>query len=259
MPSLELRLHGYYPAGRRSNSRLRRPDPASVYPLAGPVSADTSNPTIPAQPSPRACTHVVSARKWTYTAGRLTIPTSPPAPRAAVGIPQNVSCASNEAPVATSRSHCGTLPPEARDSSCARAAERARRAHPGSLRQSRSRRWPACSGVLPGCRAQHVPPRQPATWRPIHPPTPAGRYSSPAPPRLATDARRGTGTLPLRTDCRGAGRPRRPNRPPRPRVAVQAMADGSPGGGRARLVGTLQVGSDIYMYFYIYLQRAAPC
>jgi hypothetical protein len=66
MPSLELRLHGYYPAGRRSNSRLRRPDPAFVYPLAGPVSPDTSNPTIPAQPSPRACTHVVSARKWTY-------------------------------------------------------------------------------------------------------------------------------------------------------------------------------------------------
>ena len=157
---------------------------------------------------------------------------------------QNVRCASNEAPVATNRSHCGTLPPEARDSSCARAAERARRAHPGSLRESRSRRWPACSGVLPGCRAQHVPPRRPATWRAIHPPTPGGRYSSPAPPRLAPDARPGTGTQPLRTNCLGAGRPRRPNRPPRPRVAVQAMADGSPGGGRARLVGTLQVGSD---------------
>ena len=35
-------------------------------PLAGPVSPDTSNPTMPAQPSPRACAHVVSARKWTY-------------------------------------------------------------------------------------------------------------------------------------------------------------------------------------------------
>ena len=62
---------------------------------------------------------------------------------------QIVRCASNGAPVATNRSHCGTLPPEARDSSCARAAERARRAHPGSLRESRSRRRPACRGVLP--------------------------------------------------------------------------------------------------------------
>ena len=90
-------------------------------------------------------------------------------------------------------------------------------------------------------------PRRPATWRAIHPPTPGGRYSSPAPPRLAPDARCATGVQPLRTNCRGAGRPRRPNRPPRPRVAVQAMADGSPGGGRARLVGTLQVGSDMYL------------
>ena len=170
---------------------------------------------------------------------------------------QIVRCASNGAPVATNRSHCGTLPPEARDSSCARAAERARRAHSGSLRESRSRRWPACSGVLPGCRAQHVPPRRPATWRAIHPPTPGGRYSSPAPPRLATNARRGTGTQPLRTNCRGAGRPRRPNRPPRPRVAVQAMADGSPGGGRSRhadgvpgrLMGSRIVGVlDSHMY-----------
>ena len=60
------------------------------------------------------------------------------------------------------------------------------------------------------------------------------------------------GVQPLRTNCRGAGRPRRPNRPPRPRVAVQAMADGSPGGGRARLVGTLQVGSDICTSKFIY-------
>ena len=96
------------------------------------------------------------------------------------------------------------------------------------------------------------PPRRPATWRAIHPPTPGGRYSSPAPPRLAPDARRGLGVQPLRTNCRGAGRPRRPNRPPRPRVAVQAMADGSPGGGRARLVGTLQVGSDICTSKFIY-------
>ena len=95
-------------------------------------------------------------------------------------------------------------------------------------------------------------PRRPATWRAIHPPTPGGRYSSPAPPRLAPDARRGLGVQPLRTNCRGAGRPRRPNRPPRPRVAVQAMADGSPGGGRARLVGTLQVGSDICTSKFIY-------
>ena len=64
--SAEPRLHRYCPAGRGSNSRLRRPDPAFAYPLACPVSRDTSNPTMPAQPSPRACTHVTSARKWTY-------------------------------------------------------------------------------------------------------------------------------------------------------------------------------------------------
>ena len=66
MPSVELRLHRYCPAGCGSNCRPRRPDPAFAYPLACPVSRDTSNPTMPAQPSPRACTHVVSARKWTY-------------------------------------------------------------------------------------------------------------------------------------------------------------------------------------------------
>ena len=123
---------------------------------------------------------------------------------------QNLHCASNEAPVATNRSRCGTstLPPEARQSWYARrAAERARRAHSGSLREtrSRSRRWHVRSGVLPGCRAQRVPPRRPASWRTIHPPTPGGRFSSPAPPRLAPDARCGTGMQPLRTDCRGAG------------------------------------------------------
>ena len=66
MPSVELRFHRYSPADRGSNSRPRRPDPAFAHPLAGPVSPDTSNPTMPAQPSPRACAHVVSARKWTY-------------------------------------------------------------------------------------------------------------------------------------------------------------------------------------------------
>jgi hypothetical protein len=64
--SADPRLHRYCPAGRGSNHRPRRPDPAFAHPLAGPVSPDTSNPTMPAQPSPRACAHVVSARKWTY-------------------------------------------------------------------------------------------------------------------------------------------------------------------------------------------------
>ena len=78
---------------------------------------------------------------------------------------QNLRCTSNEAPAATHPSRCRTLPPEARGSWYALAAERARRAHPagGSLRESRSRRRPESSGVLPGCRAQHVPPRRPAT------------------------------------------------------------------------------------------------
>ena len=66
MPSVDPRLHRYCPASRGSNSRLRRPDPAFAYPLAGPVSRDTSNPTMPAQPSPRACTHVASAPKWKH-------------------------------------------------------------------------------------------------------------------------------------------------------------------------------------------------
>ena len=160
---------------------------------------------------------------------------------------QHVSCASNEAPVATNRSHCGTLPPEARDSLCARAAERARRAHPGSLRESRSRRWPACRGVAWVPCAAYIPPggRKPgarSTHRPQVVVIPRLRHLGW--PRMR-------GLAPVRSHyarkfCRGAARPRRPNRPPRPRVAVQAMADGSPGGGRARLVGALQVGSDMY-------------
>ena len=88
--------------------------------------------------------------------------------------------------------------------------------------------------TLPGRCAPQTPPGKWPPWCAINPPTPGARFSSPAPPRLAPDARCGTGTQPLRTDCRGAGRPRRPNRPPRPCVAAQAMADGSPGGGRAR-------------------------
>ena len=115
-------------------------------------------------------------------------------------------------------------------------------------RRGRRLRLACCLGAVRSlCPLGHVSP-----WRAIHPPTPGGRHSSPEPPRLATDARRGLGVQPLRTNCRGAGRPRRPNRPPRPRVAVQAMADGSPGGGRARLVGTLQVGSDICTSKFIY-------
>ena len=63
---METRLYRRSSADRGSNSRLRRPDPAFAYPLACPVSPDTSNPTMPAQPSPRARTHVTSAPKWTY-------------------------------------------------------------------------------------------------------------------------------------------------------------------------------------------------
>jgi hypothetical protein len=148
---------------------------------------------------------------------------------------QNLRCASNEAPAATHRSRFGTLPPEALYSWCARAAERARRAHPGSLRESRSRRRHACSGVLPGCRARHIPPRRPATWHAIHPLTPGGRYSSPAPPRLATNARRGTGAQPLRTEP--GGRLATPTKPASPTPC------GGPGDGRwvAGRVGTPQV------------------
>jgi hypothetical protein len=66
MPSVEPRLYGYYAADYGSKARPRRPEPAFANPLSCPVSRDTSNPTMPAQPSPRACTHVASAPKWTY-------------------------------------------------------------------------------------------------------------------------------------------------------------------------------------------------
>jgi hypothetical protein len=94
---------------------------------------------------------------------KLAFHTCPPTPGAAVGIRPHLPSASKEPPVAARCSHRRGPPPEARYSWCARAAERARRAHPGSLRESRSRRSHACSGVLPGCRAQHVPPRRPET------------------------------------------------------------------------------------------------
>jgi hypothetical protein len=63
---VEPRLHGYCAADHASKSWPRRPEPAFANPLSCPVSRDTSNPTMRAQPSPRACTHVASAPKWTY-------------------------------------------------------------------------------------------------------------------------------------------------------------------------------------------------
>ena len=158
--SAEPRLHRYCPAGRGSNSRLRRPDPAFAYPLACPVSPDTSNPTMPAQPSPRACTHVTSARKWTYFHGKARLPHVPADAWGCGSAFAHVPSASKEPPVAARSgcSHCRALPPGAQHSWCARAAERASRAHLASPRGSRSRPWHApVLGVAWALCAAHTP------------------------------------------------------------------------------------------------------
>ena len=160
MPSVETRLYRRSSAGRGSNSRLRRPDPALAYPLACPVSPDTSNPTMPAQPSPRACTHVASAPKWTYYRSAAH---HPDLPAGAQGCGRHslkicAAPATKRPPLHIAAAAVRCLP-KLEDSSCARPAERARRAHPGSLRESRSRRWAACRGVSPGCRAQLISPQ----------------------------------------------------------------------------------------------------
>jgi hypothetical protein len=125
MPSVDLRLCRYFPAGRGSNSRPRRPDPAFAYPLACPVSRDTSNPTIPAQPSPRACTHVDSAPNWTYCHGKACLPRAPADAGGCGSAFTHLRRARKGPPVAAHCSHCGGPAPEARGSRGAPAAERA--------------------------------------------------------------------------------------------------------------------------------------
>ena len=197
MPSVELRLHRYCPAGRGSSSRLRRPDPAFAYPLACPVSRDTSNPTMPVQPSPRACTHVASGPKWTYcrwAAHQPDLPVgaqsygrhsfkmcaAPATKRPSLQIAATaVRCLPK---LETARAH---VPPSAHG---VRIPARSARAGPDDGPRSVA----CCLGAVRSTFRRN-PPRRPATWRAIHPLTPGGRYSSPAPPRLAPDARRGTG------------------------------------------------------------------
>jgi hypothetical protein len=71
-------------------------------------------------------------------------------------------------------------------------------AHLGSPLGSRSRPWHAPVLGVPGRCAPHIPPRHASFsgWRAIYPPTPVGRYSSPAPPRQAPDAWRRLGAQP---------------------------------------------------------------
>ena len=185
MPSVELRLHRYCPASRGSNSRLRRPDPAFAYPLACPVSPDTSNPTMPAQPSPRACTHVVSARKWTYYRWAAHQPDQPAGAQGCgrhsliCDTPDRVRPLLRIA--ATAVGHLPRL--------VAAGPHALPSAHGLCVSVAVRQPIPTLAGALGAVRSLY-PPRRPATWRAIHPPTPGGRYSSPAPPRLATNARR---------------------------------------------------------------------
>ena len=101
--------------------------------------------------------------------------------------------------------------------------------------------------TLPGRCAPHTPPGKWPPWRAIHPPTPGGRVSSPAPPRLAPDARCGLGTPPKRTESRyrGAGPHPDPSglphalRRPRQRPKGPWTAPDASGGGGHRLASTL--------------------
>ena len=128
------------------------------HPLACPVSRDTSNPTMPAQPSPRACTHVTSPPKWTYFHGKARLPHVPADAWGCGSAFAHVPSASKEPPVAARCSHCRALPPGAQLSWCARAAERASRAHLASPRGSRSRPWHApVLGVAWALCAAHTP------------------------------------------------------------------------------------------------------
>ena len=155
--SADPHLHRYSPADRGSEPRPCRPDPAFTYPLAGPVSRDTSNSTMPAQPSPRACTHVVSAPKWTYCHGKVCLQ------RALAdaggcgsafthlhgrerGRPlQYIAAATVDQLPRLVVAEARLLP--SAHGLCSR-----------SLCDNRSRRWQAPAlGVLPGCSAQLIP------------------------------------------------------------------------------------------------------
>jgi hypothetical protein len=134
------------------------------------------------------------------TAGQLTIPTLPAAPRAAVGIQSFATCQIGSARCcalqlprwATSRGSCQLV------CTCCRA----RMACASRLLcDNRSRRWQALAlGVLPGCRAQLISPQAAGNLARDPPTDPRRSLSLPEPPRLATDARRGLGVQPLRTD-----------------------------------------------------------
>ena len=85
MPSVELRLHRYFPADRGSEPRPRRPDPAFAYPSRALCLETHQTRPYPRnhRPEPvRTCSRLQSGRTFP---GRLTIPTCLPAPRAAVG------------------------------------------------------------------------------------------------------------------------------------------------------------------------------
>ena len=114
--SADPRFYGYSPADRGSEPRPRRPDPAFTYPLAGPVSRDTSNPTMPAQPSPRACTHVFSAPKWTYCHGKACLQRAPADAGGCGSAFTQLRRARKGPPVAAHCSHRGGPAPEARGS-----------------------------------------------------------------------------------------------------------------------------------------------
>ena len=93
------------------------------------------------------------------TAGRLTIPTSPPAPRAAVGIHSFATCQ-----IGSARCCALQLPRWATSRGSwqlVRTCCRARMACASRLLcGNRSRRWQALAlGVLPGCRAQLISPQ----------------------------------------------------------------------------------------------------
>ena len=157
--SADPRLHRYCPAGRRSNHRPRRPDPAFAYPSRALCLQTHQTRPYPRNHRPgrvRTWPRLESGRN---IAGRLTSPTSPPAPRAAVGIHSfatrqigSARCCALQLPRwATSRGSWQLV----------RTRYRVRMACASRLlcdNRSRRRQAPTL-GVLPACRAQLISPQ----------------------------------------------------------------------------------------------------
>jgi hypothetical protein len=96
---------------------------------------------MPAQPSPRACTHVASAQKWMQFRGKARLPHATADAGGCGSAFTHLRRARKGPPVAAHCSHRGIPPPGARGTWSARAAEHAWPVYLGCYATNRSRRW----------------------------------------------------------------------------------------------------------------------